>query len=775
MPDPFHSVRPPVLRPGQPAPARRAVKTAFWSRRWTDLLRVVFATLCALLAFAADARAEGTPIQKIIVPTDSHPALVSAAKLLAQDFSLPDSAIVIAEPPDRLDAGELLLTTNPPTGESAALLGLRAGTLPADGYGIIFTNNIVKIYGQRPRSLLFAAGDVNLWRDLTNGVFLRHPAFAFRSASAPRGLSVAECVAKLGVNVIIGPSDPPVTLRDSMPEVYQELTPAEREALDERAAKAEREHSQLAAACHAADVEYFPLLYGNDFRRWSPLLYSAALKVYPSARGTDAANSWEKGSLCPSDSNTWKLIRAYVREFVQRSHADGLYVTFWDQYGIYCQCSRCVEDGLNQFSNELYVCLSNYEAVTEPLGCKLIVRTWSSGAPHWLGDEWVHAPGNGGPSGAATQLWSRVIDGLPADLAIQSKVYASDCQPDPPFSDLLGHAAPHQEIAEYQITGQTTGRFYLPASTVDYTAMTMRRSYGLIGPSGGVSLFCGATRNPGYDVFADIVNSINLYAWHQLSWDPSANVEDIWLAWARRIFGDKAAPYIVEALRRSESVIDGLFSPLGLGNDTNSGFPGSIGRREALLKYTNRYFRPEGQAALDPTLENVNRVIAEQEDCLRQISAMQKDIDEAAPWLKPAQLEELRTRLDWLQQFALVERYLDESLWRYRYLRYQSDMLETDAGQMRYLANAYDQVHKHYRLMFRFDPDQRFSCYPVPLGELPVRPSLGSPLPLMDQLYTGSLIFVEQNLGPASVPGQWLRGAKTVLPPDLPGKHPENK
>jgi hypothetical protein len=715
---------------------------------------------CMVAGFAG-----GSPVREILVPTNCHPALVSAAELLARDFSLPQSAVYLTLLPRQLRAGELLLTTNLPSAEQAALMGLTGRMLPADGYGIIFTNGAAWIFGQRPRSLLFAAGDVNLWKDRTQGAFVRHPAFAFRSASLHGPVSVAEYVAMLGVNVIIGRDDAPVSLRYTLPDVYAKLSRADQAALDTQSAAAEEKHRRLAEQCHAADVEYYPLLYGNDFRRWSPALYAAAIKAYPSARGTDAANSWEKGSLCPSDPQTWKLFRAYVREFIQRSHADGLYATFWDHYGIYCQCDRCVKDGLNRFPDELCLCVKNYQEMASELGCKLVVRTWSSGVPHWLGDQWVNAPGNGGPSGDPMQLWGQVISRLPSDIAIQTKVYEADCQPDPPFSELLGHAAPHQEIAEYQITGQTTGRFYLPASTVDYTAWTMKRSYELVGPSGGVSLFPGGTKNPRYNLFGDIVNGINTYAWRELSWNPAANVEDLWLDWARPIYGDQAAPAVIRALRLSEFVVNRLFSALGLGNDTNSGFPGTIPRRETLLKYTNRYFRPEGQAALEPTLENVDRVIAEKEDCLREIVAMQQDIDEAAPYLKPAQLAELRTRLDWLREFALVERYLDESLWRSRYLRHESDMLTTDASQMQYLAAAYDQIHKHYQLMFRFNPNQRFSCYYVPLGQLPARPSLGSPLPLMDQLYQGSLAFVEQALGPDSVPSQWLRGPKMTAPP----------
>ncbi len=717
----------------------------------------------------------GAEIHRILVVEKSHAAIVSAANLLARDFSLGESNVFTVQEPAKPGPGDLLLTTNAPPAAHAELLGLQGQPMPPDSYGIVFVDGAAYIYGQRPRSLLYAAGDVNQWKGKTGGVFFRKPAFALRSAAQHGRLSMPEYVATLGINVLIGRSDGDVTFKDSLPEVYQKLGTNGQGAVERQAAGASERHQHLADECHAADIEYYPLLYGNDFQRWSPALYSAAMQVYPGARGTDAQSSWEKGSLCPSSPEAWKLMRAYVREFIQNSHADGLYATFWDNYGIYCQCDRCTNDGLNQFSAELYCCVSNYQAVASELGNKLVVRTWSSGAQHWYGSNWVHAPGNGGPSGEGTELWGNVFSNLPADIIIQTKVYQADCQPNPPFSELLGKASPHKEIAEWQITGQTTGRFYFPASTVDHTAWTMKKSHDLVGDSGGVSLFPGGTKNSRYDLFADILNSINAYAWREFAWNPNLKVEDVWLAWAVPIYGEKAAPFIIRALRRSEQVVNRLFSALGLGNDTNSGFAGTIDRREALLKYTNRYFQKEGREALEPTLENVQRVIDEKEDCLRQIDAMEKDLDEAGPFLKPEQLAELRTRFDWLREFAQVERYLDESLWRYRYLRHQSEMLSIDAGQMKYLANAYDQVNEHYKRMFQFDPNARFSCYDTTLGALPAKPTLGSPRALMDELYLGSLGCVEQTIGPGHVPSEWLRTIKKSAPAKANSKSAETE
>ena len=510
-------------------------------------------------------------------------------------------------------------------------------------------------------------------------------------------------------------------------------------------------------ACHEADTAYYVFLYGNDYQKWSSGRYDAAIARTPSIKGTPAPNSWEKASLCPSDPNSWVLIESYVKDFLERSGADGLYATFWDDYGIYCQCDRCKKNGLSQFPNELYECVKHYYQVTSAMHKNLVIRTWSSGVPHWLRDEWVHAPGYDNFGGSGVDLWGRVIRELPKDIFLQTKVYHADCQPDARFSRLLGNEAPHIEIAEYQITGQTTGRFYFPASTVNHTAWTMKKTHGLIGEKGGVCLFLGGTRQPGYSLLNDICNSINVYAWRELSWDVNVDLNKVWKDWAEPIYGPKAASHIIKALQLSEDAVNKTFSTLGMGSETNSGFAGNIARRETLLKYTNRYFLPEYAKFLEPNKENIQRVIDEKEECLKKIVMMITELQAAKPDLTPEQIEELQTRFDWLKEYSIVARYLDESLWRYRYLRYLYSMETTEPEQLKYLAAAYDAVEEHRAKLFQYSPDQKFSCYDVPLGQLRTRPGLGNPLPLMREIYTYSKGCIEDSVGPDYLPAEWKR------------------
>lgn len=694
----------------------------------------------------------------IIISDSSHPAVKSAARLLAQRMGLAEGAIASVQAPGIPGTGEIVLTVSLVTTVQAKLLESVMKDLKYDGYAIAFHDGGVLICGVRPRSLLFAAADVHQWKDKTSGTFVRDPSFAIRSAVFHGDRSVAEYVAKLGLNIVIGGSGATVTFKETLPEVYNQLSPEDRDQLNQRSQINAERSIKFAQQCRDADIMYIAFFsYGSNFNRWSRALYQAVLKVYPSVKGMTGSDSFEKGSLCPSDPMTWKIIDAYVKEFAEKTQADGLIVSFWDAYGLYCQCDRCVASGLNKFPNELYKGVKHYHDILSSMGKKLIVRTWSSGVPHWLGNEWVHAPGYDHFGGSSLELWSRVIKELPADIILQTKVYHSDCQPNARYSELLGNAQPHTAIAEYQITGQTQGRFYFPTSMVNYLSWTMKKNLERVGPENGVYIHPGGTRQTNYSLLYDILNSINVYAWCELSWDFNADLDKIWMDWALPIYGEKAAPAMIRALKLSEDAVNLTFSPFGMGSETNSNFAPNIKRRETLLMYTNRHYLAEYARFLEPNKENIQRLIEEKNECLKKIDEMFREYKSARPFLTKEQIDELNIRFNWLKEFAICRYDLDISLWRFRYLRYLNSMRTTDPEQIKYLAEAYDAVQEHQQKLFQYDDRQKLSCYNTTMGNLKRKPSLGSPIPLMQELYDKSLEYVEEIIGPDYLPAEWKR------------------
>src|SRR4051812_13745150 len=197
---------------------------------------------------------------KIIIADPAHPAAQSAAKIIARKLELPESAIESsAHPAAAPGAIVLKIVSDQPA-------------LKHDGYTATFSDGGATICGVRPRSLLFAAGDVHLWRDRVSGTMTRDPAFAIRSAAYSTRHDLADFIAELGCNIVLANQMGQmgtVTLEKSLPEVFQQLDAAMQEKLRRQQASDAKRGAEFAKVCRDADVDFYPMLYGNDMSRWS--------------------------------------------------------------------------------------------------------------------------------------------------------------------------------------------------------------------------------------------------------------------------------------------------------------------------------------------------------------------------------------------------------------------------------------------------------------------------------------------------------------------------
>ena len=531
-----------------------------------------------------------------------------------------------------------------------------ASNLPLkhDGYVVEKTDFGLVVKAAAKRAFLYANYESNRWMNAARYPFVRDPHFAFRALDTSRTPEpLAEWVAATGANALY--------LKRGRPD-----------------AKRLRE-------CAALGIPAYGFLYGCDAAKWNRAKYERFIAEHPTAKGVDPGKSWEKGTMCPSDQATWRLFKESVLEIAD-SPVAGVVVCLWDDYGLNCVCGRCKANGFaGDWGRQVAGAVKAWEEALKPLGKKLIVRTWSSGASHWLRDEWVHAPGYGGESGEPLSVWGAAMKAAGSAVLFQTKVYNSDCQPDPPFSALL-QVAPRREIAEWQITGQTVGLQYLPASVVGQTARQMRRVAELVGPEGGVMLYAGTYKRDGYAALSDELNSVNYHVWRQLSWNPDEDVGTLWREWAGKRHGENAEAMIA-AMKASERASVAAFSPLGLGAPTESFFANSVERRESLLRYTNRYFLPEGKAALAPTRENIARVVAEKDAALAELDA-------ALAGLRGASAEATQ-RFAWLRAQLVVSRALDGALWRYFHLRELAKEGRFDDDVLAEIDADFETVKKH--------------------------------------------------------------------------------
>ena len=515
------------------------------------------------------------------------------------------------------------------------------------------------VKAETKRAFLYANYESNRWMNAAHYPFVRDPHFKFRALDVSRSPeSLHEWIAATGANAVY--------------------------------LKRGRPSAKRLKECAELGVPAYGFLYGCDAAKWNRERYDAYVSAHPSAKGVTPPKSWEKGTMCPSDPATRKHFVETIREIAVPGVA-GVVVCLWDDYGLNCVCDRCNANGFaGNWGRQVAFAVKAWEDALKPLGKELIVRTWASGASHWLGDEWVHAPGYGGETGEPLSVWGVAMRVAGRGVRFQTKVYNADCQPDPPFSALLA-SAPRRDVAEWQITGQTVGLQYLPVSVVDQTAKQFRRVAKVVSPEGGVMLYAGAyKRGDGYAALSDDLNSVNIHVWRQLSWDPNDDIEALWREWAAPRHGKNAAA-IVAAMKSTERAAVAAFSPLGLGAPTESYFANSAERRESLLRYTNRYFLPAGKAALAPTKENVARVVAEKDAAL-------------------AQLKGKGERFDWLRAQLVVSRALDGALWRYFHLRECAKEGRFDADDVKEIDAAFNEV-----------------C----AGRKDLCSGLGSPIPLM--------------------------------------------
>ena len=487
------------------------------------------------------------------------------------------------------------------------------------------------VKAETERAFLYANYESNRWMNAKSYPYVRDPHFKFRALDVSRSPEpLRDWIAATGANAVY--------FKRGRPD-----------------AKRLRE-------CAALGVEAYSFLYGCDAAKWNRARYDGFVEAHPSAKGVSPEKSWEKGTLCPSDPATAGFFGDAVREIAVPEVA-GVVVCLWDDYGLNCVCERCKADGLaGNWGRQVAFAVAAWEKALKPLKKKLVVRTWSSGASHWLGEEWVHAPGYGGPSGEPLSVWGEAMRKAGKDVLFQTKVYNADCQPDPPFSALLA-VAPRRDIAEWQITGQTVGRQYFPASVVAQTARQFARVKRLVSPEGGVMLYAGTYKRDGYAALSDRLNSVNIHVWRQLSWNPDENTEALWREWAEPLYG-KNWNSVAAAMKASETASVASFSPLGLGAPTESAFAGNVARRESLLRYTNRYFLEKGMSALEPTPENVERVIAEKDAALSRLDSALAKLGVGV--LAEGDLE----RFAGLRTHLAATRELDASLWRLRLLKH---------------------------------------------------------------------------------------------------------
>ena len=135
------------------------------------------------------------------------------------------------------------------------------------------------------RAFLYANYESNRWMNAASYPFVRDPHFRFRALDVSRSSEPLRAwIAATGANAVY--------LKRGRPD-----------------AKRLRECAELG-------VPAYGFLYGCDAAKWNRAKYDAFIAAHPSAKGVTPPNSWEKGTLCPSDLATAAFFEETILELV---------------------------------------------------------------------------------------------------------------------------------------------------------------------------------------------------------------------------------------------------------------------------------------------------------------------------------------------------------------------------------------------------------------------------------------------------------------------------
>ena len=225
------------------------------------------------------AAADAAKPERILVPANAHPAIQCGGENPGEEAGAGmRAAIATYEGRRRPTAGVIVLAL-------AKDGKLAAADMPKkDGYTVTYTGGMI-VYGARPRSLLFAAGEPEHGLQPRTAPYQRNPDFAIRNARQHTDYPVAEQVAIFSANMFTATCAPRPRWQ-ALPDVSH-ADAAQQKQLVDAAATHTAENAARVKEFHDADVEVYALLpYGNNFATWSRELYAAVLKAYPTAKGT---------------------------------------------------------------------------------------------------------------------------------------------------------------------------------------------------------------------------------------------------------------------------------------------------------------------------------------------------------------------------------------------------------------------------------------------------------------------------------------------------------
>jgi hypothetical protein len=230
-------------------------------------------------------------------------------------------------------------------------------------------------------------------------------------------------------------------------------------------------------------------------------------------------------------------------------------------------------------------------------------------------------------------------------LAIMTKCVPHDWTPYYPFNPLLGDAAGLPQIVEIDLGEEFTGQSRILHCEPEYVRSVMdhARAKGVIGAVARVERYENkAIGTP---------NEVNLYAFGRLLVDASVSPESLWLEWATRRYGEKAAPFVIRALRRTFDITNLTFFPCEYWITNHSRIPSWSYAYGHITSRQNAKWIPSPKqlrwrdALLRPNADTLEWIAAEKDLAAKLCERALGDLEQAKAHLKTEDYDELKRYL----------------------------------------------------------------------------------------------------------------------------------
>jgi hypothetical protein len=459
-------------------------------------------------------------------------------------------------------------------------------------------------------------------------------------------------------------------------------------------------------------------------------LYTALYHVYPDATATSykGGSDWppyewqDRPNLCLSSHVTRRLYTAILDEFMAaHPDADGFATGFgYDGYPLGCGCSKCQSYAYaDRFHDQIMLV---YDVVVKKYHKKLWLWTWVVGGAsaipgydHYYG--WIKS----------------FAEANPESVIVSSFATEGDFNITHPLNPVIGTRGP-QDLANVLVWPEYRGDGVVPAWLVDWMA-TSFPAYRKQGATG----FTAVDVHPHLRE-RDIIQGAELYAFGELTWDGTKTAHQVASDYCRQAFGAQAAPFISAALRKSSEVISKtLYLPCGARFSGHSHIENDL--RVMWDVYTlydsAPFFLTQPQRAqiiqagppyasrieatlpgLAFTTDNIASILRQKDEAVAGAEWMIAQAELAKPYLSATDYEQLRTRFEWLMNYARLFRGVARAFFHLRLGRV-NDAAEVMAGAEE--MNAAMAVLPQTGLPLPYNIDPQFGGYPwmiTPPGEL---------------------------------------------------------